>query len=58
MLMPTRHYMCATPAIPAIYQTHQNLTLLPTILPPRTTSGEDLAAVRPSVEHDEAVASI
>jgi len=31
-----------------------NITLLPSILPPRATSGDDSAAVRPSVQHDEA----
>ena len=29
-----------------------NGTLLPSILPPRATSGDDLAAARPSVQHD------
>jgi len=32
---------------------HDNVTLLPSILLPRTTSGDDLAAARPSVQHDE-----
>ena len=31
-----------------------NVTLLPSILPPRATSGDDLVASRPAVEHDEA----
>ena len=31
-----------------------NITLLPSILPPCATSGDDSAAVRPSVQHDEA----
>ena len=31
-----------------------NITLLPSILPPRATSGDDSAAARPSVQHDEA----
>jgi len=42
---------------PAVTATNErdNITLLPSILPPRTTSGDDSAAVRPSVQHDEAV---
>ena len=41
---------------PAVTATNEfdNITLLPSILPPRTTSGDDSAAVRPSVQHDEA----
>ena len=31
-----------------------NVTLLPSILPPRATSGDDLVAARPSVQQDEA----
>ena len=31
-----------------------NVTLLVSILPPRATSGDDLAAARPSVQHDAA----
>ena len=31
-----------------------NVTLLPSIFPPRATSGNDSAAARPSVQHDEA----
>ena len=30
-----------------------NITLLPSILPPHATSSDDSAAVRPSVQHDE-----
>jgi len=30
-----------------------NVTLLPSILPPRATSSDDSAAARPSVQHDE-----
>jgi len=33
---------------------HDNITLLPSILPPCATSGDDLAAARPSIQHDEA----
>jgi len=41
---------------PAVTGTNErdNITLLPSILPPRTTSGDDSAAVRPPVQHDEA----
>jgi len=41
---------------PAVTATNEqdNITLLPSILPPRATSGDDSAAVRPSVQHDEA----
>jgi len=47
--------MCAAnPAVPAINETRDNVTLLPSILPPRTTSGDDLAAARPSIQHDKA----
>ena len=40
---------------PAVTATNErdNITLLPSILPPRTTSGDDSAAARPSVQHDE-----
>jgi len=40
---------------PAVTTTNErdNITLLPSILPPRTTSGDDSAAARPSVQHDE-----
>ena len=31
-----------------------NVTLLPSILPPRVTFGDDLAAARPSVRHNAA----
>ena len=31
-----------------------NITLLPSILPSRTSSGDDSATARPSVQHDEA----
>ena len=31
-----------------------NITFLPSILPPRDTFGDDSAAARPSVQHDEA----
>jgi len=33
---------------------HDNITPLPSILPSRPTSGDDSAAARPSVQHDEA----
>jgi len=41
---------------PAVTATNKrdNMTLLPSILPPRATSGDDSAAARPSVQHDEA----
>jgi len=41
---------------PAVTATNErdNITLLPSILPPCATSGDDLAAARPSVQHDEA----
>ena len=41
---------------PAVTVTNErdNITLLPSILPPRATSGDDSAAARPSVQHDEA----
>jgi len=41
---------------PAVTATNErdNITLLPSILPPRATSGDDLATMRPSVQHDEA----
>jgi len=47
-----------TPAVLATIEARENSTLLPTILPPRATSDNDLAAARPFVEHDEAVESI
>jgi len=43
----------ANPAVPATNE-RDNVTLLPSILPPRATSGNDLAAARPSGQHDEA----
>ena len=41
---------------PAVTATNErdNITLLPSILPPRATYGDDSAAARPSVQHDEA----
>ena len=41
---------------PAVTATNKsdNVTLLPSILPPRATSGDDSAAMRPSVQHHEA----
>ena len=47
-----------TPAVSATNEACVNATLLPTTLLQRATSDDDLAAARPSVEHDEAVASI
>jgi len=47
--------MCAAnPAVPATNETRDNVTLLPSILRPCTTSDDDLAAARPSIQHDEA----
>ena len=43
-----------TPAVPVTNETRENATLLSINLPPRTTSDDDLAVARPSVEHDEA----
>jgi len=42
---------------PAVTATHErdNITLLPSILPPRATSGDDSATARPSVQHDQAI---
>jgi len=42
----------ANPAVSATNE-RDNITLLPSILPPRATSGDDSAAARPSVQHDE-----
>jgi len=41
---------------PAVTATNErdNITLLPSTLPPRATSGNDSAAARPFVQHDEA----
>jgi len=41
---------------PAVTATNErdNITLLPSILPPRVTSGDDSATACPSVQHDEA----
>ena len=44
-----------TPAVLAANEARENATLLTTILPPRATSGDDLAAARPSVEHHEGI---
>jgi len=41
------------PAVTATNE-HNKVTLLPSILPPRATSDDDLAAARPSVQHDAA----
>jgi len=41
------------PAVTATNE-HDNITLLPSILPPRATSGDTSAAARPSVQHSEA----
>jgi len=53
--IPTRHYLyaitCANPAVTATNKS-DNVTLLPSILPPRATSGDDSAAACPSVQHD------
>jgi len=42
------------PALPATDETRNNVTLLPSILPPRANSGYASAAERPSVQHDGA----
>jgi len=39
------------PTVPATNKERENATLLPTILPPHATSGDDLAAARPFIEH-------
>ena len=41
---------------PAVTATNErdNVTILPSILPSRATSGDDSAAARPSVQHDKA----
>jgi len=39
-------------------ETSDNTTLLPSNLPLCATSGDDLAAARPSVQHDEAPCSL
>jgi len=62
LLMRTKHQLATTcvhanPTVPATNE-HDNVTLLPWILPPRTTSGNDIAAARHSVQHNEAVGSI
>jgi len=43
-----------TPALPASQDTNKACTLLPTILPPRATHGNNFAAARHSVECDDA----
>jgi len=54
-MTPTRYYLCAS-TNPAVTATNErdNVTFLPSILPPRATSANDLAAARPSVQHDAA----
>jgi len=52
------HVRNDTPAVSATNEACVNATLLPTTLLQRATSDDDLAAARPAVEHDEAVASI
>jgi len=42
------------PAVPDTNKTRNNATLLPSILPPRATSGDDLATAHPFIQHDEA----
>jgi len=42
-----------TPVLPAANKVRENATLLPKILPSRATSGDDFAAVRPSVAYNE-----
>jgi len=48
------HVRNETPAVSATNEARENATLLPTILPPRASSDDDLAAARPYVEHNEA----
>jgi len=48
------HLHNANPAVPATNETRDNGALLPSILTPHATSGDDLAAVCPSIQHDEA----
>jgi len=43
-----------TPALPASQEANEAPTLLPMILPPRTTCGNDFAAACHAVERDEA----
>jgi len=43
------------PVVPAMNETRDNATPPPSILPPRATSGDDLAAARPSVQHDRCI---
>jgi len=50
--IPTRHYLYANSAVTATDK-HDNVTLLPSILPSCATSGDDSAAARPSIQHDE-----
>jgi len=45
--------LVSNPAVTATTE-NDNITLLPSILPPRATSGNDSGAARPSVQHDEA----
>jgi len=51
---PPLHVLNANSAVPATNETRDNATLLSSILPPRATSSDDLAAVRPSVHLDKA----
>jgi len=51
--IPTRHYLYANPAVTATNKS-DNVTLLPSILPPCATSGDDSATACPFVQHDEA----
>jgi len=48
--------MCGACADKAVTATNEcdNVTLLPSILPPRATSGDDLVATRPAIQHNEA----
>ena len=46
--------MRINPALPATDETCNNVTLLPSILPPRANSGNASADERPSVQHDGA----
>ena len=51
-MIPTCHYLYANPAVTATKKS-DNVTLLPSILPPHATSGNDSATTRPFIQHNE-----